>query len=50
MINGHDYVYLGLSVLWATCNVGAAALSGERLDSGVWTRRFDEEEVLFDVL
>ncbi len=22
-INGHDYVDLGLSVLWATCNVGA---------------------------
>ena len=23
MINGHDYVDLGLSVVWATCNVGA---------------------------
>ena len=25
MINGHDYVDLGLSVKWATCNVGANA-------------------------
>ena len=22
-INGHDYVDLGLSVMWATCNIGA---------------------------
>lgn len=26
-INGHDYVDLGLSVKWATCNVGASSLS-----------------------
>lgn len=24
-INGHDYVDLGLSVKWATCNVGASS-------------------------
>ena len=23
--NGHDYVDLGLSVKWATCNIGATA-------------------------
>ena len=27
-INGHDYVDLGLSVNWATCNVGATSPSG----------------------
>ena len=27
-INGHEYVDLGLSVLWATCNVGASSPSG----------------------
>ena len=27
-INGHDYVDLGLSVKWATCNVGATSPSG----------------------
>ena len=27
-INGHDYVDLGLSVRWATCNVGASSPSG----------------------
>ncbi len=27
-INGHDYVDLGLSVKWATCNVGASTPSG----------------------
>lgn len=27
-INGHDYVDLGLSVRWATCNVGATSPSG----------------------
>ena len=27
-INGHDYVDLGLSVKWATCNVGASSQSG----------------------
>ena len=26
VINGHEYVDLGLSVLWATCNVGASSL------------------------
>lgn len=25
MINGHDYVDLGLSVKWATCNIGASS-------------------------
>ena len=24
IINGHEYVDLGLSVKWATCNVGAS--------------------------
>ncbi len=28
IINGHDYVDLGLSVKWATCNVGASSPSG----------------------
>ncbi len=27
-INGHDYVDLGLSVKWATCNVGASSPTG----------------------
>ena len=27
-INGHEYVDLGLSVKWATCNVGATTLTG----------------------
>ncbi len=27
-INGHEYVDLGLSVKWATCNVGASSASG----------------------
>lgn len=27
-INGHDYVDLGLSVKWATCNIGASSPSG----------------------
>lgn len=27
-INGHQYVDLGLSVVWATCNVGASSPSG----------------------
>ena len=27
-INGHQYVDLGLSVVWATCNVGASSASG----------------------
>ncbi len=27
-INGHDYVDLGLSVKWATCNVGASSTTG----------------------
>lgn len=30
--NGHEYVDLGLSVLWATCNVGAEQMS----DVGSW--------------
>lgn len=28
MVNGHGYVDLGLSVKWATCNVGASSPSG----------------------
>ena len=28
IINGHDYVDLGLSVKWATCNVGASSPEG----------------------
>ncbi len=28
MINGHEYVDLGLSVKWATCNVGASSPTG----------------------
>ena len=28
MIHGHDYVDLGLSVMWATCNVGASSPEG----------------------
>ncbi len=28
MIDGHEYVDLGLSVLWATCNVGATVQDG----------------------
>ncbi len=27
-INGHEYVDLGLSVMWATCNVGATSAEG----------------------
>ncbi len=27
-LNGHEYVDLGLSVKWATCNVGASTLEG----------------------
>ena len=26
--NGHDYVDLGLSVKWATCNIGATTPEG----------------------
>lgn len=28
-VNGHDYVDLGLSVSWATCNIGASDISDE---------------------
>lgn len=28
MLNGHEYVDLGLSVKWATCNVGASSPTG----------------------
>ncbi|MGM9860943.1 MAG: hypothetical protein ACI31C_09345, partial [Muribaculaceae bacterium] len=28
MLNGHEYVDLGLSVKWATCNVGASGPTG----------------------
>ncbi len=28
LVNGHDFVDLGLSVLWATCNVGATESTG----------------------
>ena len=38
MINGHDYVDLGLSVLWATCNVGAEKAE-EYGDYYAWGRR-----------
>ena len=40
-INGHEYVDLGLSVLWATCNVGALTPEGygEHYTWGDWNEK-----------
>jgi hypothetical protein len=40
-INGHEYVDLGLSVLWATCNVGALTPEGygEHYSWGDWNEK-----------
>ena len=42
-INGHEYVDLGLSVLWATCNVGALTPEGygEHYSWGDWNEKQD---------
>lgn len=41
IINGHEWVDMGLSVKWATCNVGASSPSdcGFRFAWGVCTQR-----------
>lgn len=46
VINGHEYVDLGLSVLWATCNVGADAPEqyGSYYAWGETTRKSDYSE------
>ena len=43
-INGHEYVDLGLSVKWATCNVGAEKPE-ENGDYYAWGGEGDEVEL-----
>ena len=44
-IDGHEYVDLGLSVLWATCNLGANSPD----ETGDWYAFADPDEILEDV-
>ncbi len=49
--HGHDYVDLGLSVKWATCNVGADSLEeyGEYYEWGATSTNGDYAQVSYDI-
>ncbi len=50
-LNGHEWVDLGLSVKWATCNVGASSPSdyGYLLEWGALSESQDYAEVSYDI-
>ena len=47
--NGHEYVDLGLSVKWATCNVGASSPE-EYGNYFAWGRNHTQEHLLLEYL